>query len=451
MDSGCDVREFVCQCKPFPVSIVQAVFVRILFFIHSILALTRVVTLTGEPMYWIYCLMYLPFLAESTFIIVKRKGVEFRWVYTSLLMFIIMDLPPIWLLETNRTKERRVKIVGDLTLSIDNDSFVYAVEQTFLLIMILARWILPRGSLSREKLSNLLLILIGKACDMTDFFILFQEKRVSESSIFSYFILSMWTISVFQFPLVLTETRTDRQLTICMGTDIWSICVSLMMQELPFLVCRSYAIGALGLVKWYNKAEVTDPETAATVFKFKGDNLFFWKNYSEASECYRHGLDNLPESNRCMRQDLRESLTRCYMYMNKTAEALQLAHTLVEKASNTDTSLQALTLLQQIQHHFQDYNGEEDTLKQLLVLHPFNVQLWMKLAQCYHLLYSQLCPLPCGSREHVKILTCLVRARLLIRSVRFSVGSFIKEKYQKLLEKVSYMYIHISTISASQS
>lgn len=147
----------------------------------------------------------------------------------------------------------------------DDDVFVYAIEQSFLLVMIIGRWTLPKGQMSRDKLSNLLLVLIGKASDMTDFFTLFSHKSVVENRTFTFVVLVVWSLSVFQFPISFTEFRDEnivigihrdrqymqvivRTLNKCLKTEIWGILASILMQEFPFLVCRSYAVGKLGIV-----------------------------------------------------------------------------------------------------------------------------------------------------------------------------------------------------------
>lgn len=150
-------------------------------------------------------------------------------------------------------------------ISLDDDVFVYAIEQSFLLIMIIGRWALPKGQMSRDKLSNLLLVMIGKACDITDFFTLFSHNKVALDRAFTYVVLVVWSLSVFQFPISFTEAREEnviisfhrdrqymkvvvRTLNVCLKTEIWSILGAIFMQEFPFLVCRSYAVGALGIV-----------------------------------------------------------------------------------------------------------------------------------------------------------------------------------------------------------
>lgn len=150
-------------------------------------------------------------------------------------------------------------------IQLDDNVFVYAIEQSFLLVIIIGRWILPKGQMSRDKLSNLLLVMIGKACDITDFFTLFSHKNVALDRTFTYVVLVVWSLSVFQFPISFTEAREDnviirfhrdrqymkvvvRTLNVCLKTEIWSILGAIFMQEFPFLVCRSYAVGALGIV-----------------------------------------------------------------------------------------------------------------------------------------------------------------------------------------------------------
>lgn len=70
------------------------------------------------------------------------------------------------------------------------------IEQTILLVLILSRWLLPKGELTREELSQLLLVrietiiaihnsrfrffevYIGIAADIVEFFEVFKEHQV---------------------------------------------------------------------------------------------------------------------------------------------------------------------------------------------------------------------------------------------------------------------------------
>jgi len=55
---------------------------------------------------------------------------------------------------------------------------VKILEQVLLLLLILGRWILPKGKLTHDQLSQLLLVYIGTAGDIVEFFEAFKEDGV---------------------------------------------------------------------------------------------------------------------------------------------------------------------------------------------------------------------------------------------------------------------------------
>ncbi|XP_061191531.1 transmembrane protein 26-like [Saccostrea echinata] len=274
----------------------KAIGVRLMFLLHCLLAVSRVSMILNESKFWIYSLGFLPGILEGIHAVYFRKGLEHKWISLGTLLFICLDIVPIWIMELDRADRLLSKRSGTSSIKIssknstngtyvtttametnrnepfygdfiqlDNDVFVFAIEQSFLLVMIIGRWTLPKGQMSRDKLSNLLLVLIGKACDMTDFFTLFSHKAVVEDRSFTFVVLVVWSISVFQFPISFTEYRDEnlvitvhrdkrymqiivKTLNVCLKTEIWSIVASILMQEFPFLVCRSYAVGSLGIV-----------------------------------------------------------------------------------------------------------------------------------------------------------------------------------------------------------
>lgn len=146
------------------------------------------------------------------------------------------------------------------------------MEQLFLYLMILSRWILPRGAITRNELSQLLFVFIGIASDITELFALFEETTVRMNTNLTYAILCIWSVSLLQFTLVLTathspkKTRTalatkpgsadgddDVQVNLLMAffqTEVWSICVNFLLQDGPFLVVRLYTIIELKLMTY---------------------------------------------------------------------------------------------------------------------------------------------------------------------------------------------------------
>ncbi|QQP53827.1 Uncharacterized protein FKW44_006445, partial [Caligus rogercresseyi] len=55
-------------------------------------------------------------------------------------------------------------------IPVDEDTLVVIIEQFLMLILIIGRWMLPKGEMTRDELSQLLLVYIGTAADIIEFF-----------------------------------------------------------------------------------------------------------------------------------------------------------------------------------------------------------------------------------------------------------------------------------------
>jgi hypothetical protein len=157
-------------------------------------------------------------------------------------------------------------------LSLSIDDWVIAIEVTFLMIIIIGRWLLPKGKISRSALSQLLLVYLSLASDMIDLLSIFQEDKVIRNTQMVYTILAVFSWSTFQFSLNLVATRgrnfrlepdvlnqdlrinfrdpTRRNGTkpikktcqnIC-GSELPSIFITILMQDLPFFILRLIAV-----------------------------------------------------------------------------------------------------------------------------------------------------------------------------------------------------------------
>ena len=142
-----------------------------------------------------------------------------------------------------------------------------------MLVLILGRWLLPKGQLTRDQLSQLLLVYIGMAADMLEFSseTLRLEKIACNLGIF-YAILAVWTWSLMQFTLGLTATKARKRRVaakvyrseldelnkrryryskkvsvFCCGTELWALLTSVVIQDGPYLVIRLYLIFALSI------------------------------------------------------------------------------------------------------------------------------------------------------------------------------------------------------------
>jgi hypothetical protein len=76
-----------------------------------------------------------------------------------------------------------------------------------MILVIMGRWFLPKGNISRSALSQLLLVYMSLASDEFDLLSLLNETNVQESPTMSYFTLSIFSWSLFQFSLNLVVTR----------------------------------------------------------------------------------------------------------------------------------------------------------------------------------------------------------------------------------------------------
>jgi len=151
-----------------------------------------------------------------------------------------------------------------------------AIEVTFLLIIIVGRWFLPKGRISRSALSQLLLVYLSLASDMIDLLSMFQEEKVIRDMNMIYSTLACFSWSTFQFSLNLVASRgrtfrfesdnqsqniqltpkkhqrrnnnnnpTPRMKSICqklVGSELPSIFITILMQDLPFLIIRLIAV-----------------------------------------------------------------------------------------------------------------------------------------------------------------------------------------------------------------
>ena len=164
------------------------------------------------------------------------------------------------------------------------------MEQLLLLSVIVGRWMLPRLGISRDQLSQLLLINIGNAADILELFEAFNEEAVRMNASLRICILCLWQASLLQFCFNKTATLErpnqapsqpqgpsrsttfneflsgeqiqvhpegftaverrhfcdccppGRGVSGCeqlwFGTELWALFMSLILQDVPFLVLR---------------------------------------------------------------------------------------------------------------------------------------------------------------------------------------------------------------------
>src|SRR6218665_927539 len=145
----------------------------------------------------------------------------------------------------------------------DRKPLAYTLEEIMLLLLIIGRWLLPKGSISRDQLSQLLFVYFGISFDMMELFYLFDEPYILRDNTMNYVILAVWSFSLFQFTIVLTAIKSRRprlslQLTPlrrltsfkCCHFEIWSLLTTVVMQDGPYLLLRIYCIIGMNLFSY---------------------------------------------------------------------------------------------------------------------------------------------------------------------------------------------------------
>jgi len=162
-----------------------------------------------------------------------------------------ITVEPILMANQNLTNESVANWGGNTMLYNDEDvDWIMTFHQLLLFIIVLGRWVLPRGDISRDELSQLLLIFIGTGADIIEF----VSETVGDDLIevcnakLHLIMWACWSWSLLQFPFVLTafgqknggNSRYANERSKFSNPEVWGIFLVLFLQEIPFLAARLY-------------------------------------------------------------------------------------------------------------------------------------------------------------------------------------------------------------------
>ncbi|CAK6436332.1 unnamed protein product [Pipistrellus nathusii] len=267
--------------------LLNALVTRLLFFLHSLIGVWRVAVVKKEPRYWLLALLNLLLFLETALTLKIKRGRGYKWFSPAIFVYLINIVPSLWILEVqhgnqycgsqseelsqnasskedfNQTLmssedahggdsliETAKVFVNNLSTVCEKD-WTLGLHQTFLLMLIIGRWLLPiGGTITRDQLSELLLLFVGTAADILEFTSeTLAEKTVRNNPGLVYGILCVWTWSMLQFPLDLAvhhvasplslRARGFPSLFFCQySADLWNIGISVFIQDGPFLIVR---------------------------------------------------------------------------------------------------------------------------------------------------------------------------------------------------------------------
>ncbi|KAM5241447.1 transmembrane protein 26 isoform 3-T3 [Hipposideros larvatus] len=233
----------------------NALTTRLLFVLHSLVGVWRVTVVTTEPRYWLLALLNLLLFLETALTLKFKRGRGYKWFSPAIFLYLTSIVPSLWLLETHHETQNCISqsegmsqntsskqdfnqtlisseqshgrgdliemarvFVNNLSTSCEK-SWTLGLHQTFLLMLIIGRWLLPiGGTITRDQLSELLLMFVGTAADILEFTSeTLGEKNVRNNPTLVCAILFVWTWSMLQFPLDLAAGRVS---CICDGEGV---------------------------------------------------------------------------------------------------------------------------------------------------------------------------------------------------------------------------------------
>ncbi|XP_067249761.1 transmembrane protein 26 [Chanodichthys erythropterus] len=251
-------------------NILLALLSRFLFAVHGVLTVWRVVEVTGEPSYWLLLTGVALLGVEMAVTIKYTRNAEWKWFSPMVFLYLSTVIPSVWFLELNllqsnlpinSTTNSDPQFFSQIPLTmglaeLDPENWVEALEQTMLIVLVLGRWLMPKGDMSRDQLSQLLMVYVGLGADILDIFDTFKEPQVKTKQAVIIVGLSLFSWALMQFPLVLTQTSRPKVqeedqpeatqhgragwTVSCCSSEVWSLLLTVGMQDGPFLIYRLY-------------------------------------------------------------------------------------------------------------------------------------------------------------------------------------------------------------------
>ncbi|XP_031164600.1 transmembrane protein 26 isoform X2 [Sander lucioperca] len=261
-----------------------AIITRALFILVSLTGVWRVTWVKKDHNYWFLTFLFLPLVVEMITTLKSRKGKDYTWFSPPIFLFLISIIPSIWILELHHqqdkasdsqcknldswenlrkvitlnetvvngslTNQNYLKHFNQVLSAVCSNDWILALHQILLILLIVGKWLLPLGGgVTRDELSQLLLIFVGTAADILEFTSETLSDVKENSPQLVYIILAVWTWSMLQFPLHLAVVNSkpdseaehgvqEMSLLTKHSTDMWSILEALLIQDGPFLVVR---------------------------------------------------------------------------------------------------------------------------------------------------------------------------------------------------------------------
>ncbi|KAL1021088.1 hypothetical protein UPYG_G00008670 [Umbra pygmaea] len=264
------------------INFLLALLSRFLFATHGLVTVWRVVTVKREPLYWLLLVGVALLGVEMAITIKCTRKAEWKWFSPMVFLYLSTVIPSIWFLELSLLQYKlpvnissgaeleellaHIPITTDI-LELEPENWAAGLEQTMLIVLVLGRWLMPKGDMSRDQLSQLLMVYVGLGADILDIFDTFKEPEVKTNRAVIIVGLALFSWALMQFPLVLTQTNQPNvqtqpcfptsqgeglalvegllpspsaSSTFSCSSEVWSLLLTVGLQDGPFLIYRLY-------------------------------------------------------------------------------------------------------------------------------------------------------------------------------------------------------------------
>ncbi|XP_038577475.1 transmembrane protein 26 [Micropterus salmoides] len=246
---------------------------RFLFAVHGVVTVWCVVTVKEEPLYWLLLTGVALLGVEMAVTLKCTQNAEWKWFSPMVFLYLSTVIPSIWFLElsllqsklpVNNSSGPELHLLAHIPITagiveLDPENWVAGLEQTMLIVLVLGRWLMPKGDMSRDQLSQLLMVYVGLGADILDIFDTFKEPEVKTNQAVVIIGLALFSWALMQFPLVLTQTQPPKgespqtglsglsccpsaplAFSSCCSSEVWSLLLTVGLQDGPFLIYRLY-------------------------------------------------------------------------------------------------------------------------------------------------------------------------------------------------------------------
>ncbi|XP_073511360.1 transmembrane protein 26-like isoform X2 [Phyllobates terribilis] len=243
--------------------ILSATFSRLFFAIHGSITVGTLVILKHDFTYVCFLIGICLLSVEMFVTLRKTENGEWTWFSPMVFLYLCTIIPTIFVMELEYLNCRMNKTETNTdTMS----RYIQIEEELTILVLIIGRWLMPRGKMSRDQLAQLLLMYLALGADILDILGLMKEQSEKNNETVTVVGLCLFSWAIMQFTLVLTQTVSSASLetdggeqshslsgvkncilSLCSTTEVWDVLIAVGMQDLPFLIYRLYLVTRKGV------------------------------------------------------------------------------------------------------------------------------------------------------------------------------------------------------------